>query len=168
MPKLNYSYSYTFKLSRSICCSRALHFFLSVNAFSTLSLSPPPSLFHSALFSLFLSHCYLWLHSLSPSPVLPLSIYSLSSALSQLFIMLISPLLCSSRSDTVISLAGPNWIKCFAFFLPKHRFYSEGERTSWFGPRLVFLNYLSPITVYMTHRRTNLEAERSIFFQFCI
>lgn len=58
------------------------------------------------------------------------------------------------HSDTVVLLAGPNRMKCYAFFffpLPQHWFYSKGELTSWFGPGLDFLNNLSPPLLYTWH-----------------
>lgn len=132
------------------------------------SLAIPPLCFtHLSPLSSFLA--VILCCTLPPLSMCSLSLSSLSSALSHLFIMLISLLLCSSTSDIVISLAWPNWLKCYAFFLPKHRFSSEGERRSWFGLRLVFWIIYPPITVYMTRRQfAYLEAGKSFFSIFAL
>lgn len=142
-------------LSRSICyswnqnSSRTL--FLHVNAFFSLSHYPP----HLSSLLFFFSHCYPLLHSLL-SPC----------ARSHLFIMLISPPLCSSRSDTVISLAGSNRLKRYAFFFSQT---SILERRSWFGLRLFFWIIYSTITVYMTRRQyACLEAGKSFSSTFVL
>lgn len=132
-----------------------------------LSHYPPLCFAHLSSLSSFLT--VILCCTLPPLSMCSLSPSSLSSALSHLFIMLISPLLCSSRSDIVISLAWPNWLKCYAFFLPKHRFSSgvSGEAdlaSGWF-----FWIIYSPITVYMTRRQfAYLAAGKSFFSIFTL